>query len=725
MSTSPSNASIPPFPPFPSAARYVDFGSTKDTVARVSRAINSGESLALVIGPPGVGKSLVCNVLAQQFAEMLDVVMLGEIPITDAASYYRAVLHHLGVDYQSIAEGDLYVSLVDRITVNAADKNGLLIIVDEAQMLSAEVLDAIRTTTNIMKHQQPWVSAVVCGGVKLEDTLASSSMEAFTQRVATRCYLHPMNATETRQYISESIRACGSDPDATMTDEAMGAVHHACNGVPRLINQMMTEAIDCAADAEQTIIDESVVDRAWATLQQLPSPMVEEQKIVSQGAPIEFGSLSELSEMRTISDVSGQSAAVETSSVETDTVETSSVETESLDDAFDDEQDEEVASLGEIGTDEELDVVDTSNESKLAFAAGTLADDLDSEIDAEADEMSPQMRLLSGETQSAGEADGEIDAMMEQAEEAAVEAAVIEETAVEETAVEEAPAIQAEQPTIVSVQMTPATTQLFGEFDAEESLSVAEMVSQKPSLVSQSEVIAPADEIEAELTAEAEEAAAEEQFAEVEAVEIIAEEVAESDDTVSRDVVSFEAEVSEQILSVAALPQDNLQEISAVDASHEPPAEMRHTQSIDFEASLHDEVLLLNEMATQARFGGIDQDNTFANPEQPAMSSHEQPPIWLAEEQVAIDNSEQSIGQPTGQPNASDTRQFDQPERMPEPCVVQELDDMQILNDDSDLLIIEDELDVVPRPHVADVKARDTTIDVDFQAMLSKMRTGT
>jgi hypothetical protein len=129
--------------------------------------------------------------------------------------------------------------------------------------------------------------------MKLDELLVEPSMEAFTQRVATRCYLHAMNADETRRYVTETIRNCASDPDETITFEAIAAVHHACGGVPRLVNQMMTQAIDCAEEAGQANITEQIVDQAWAQLQQLPSPMVEEPRILRSGAPIEFGELDE------------------------------------------------------------------------------------------------------------------------------------------------------------------------------------------------------------------------------------------------------------------------------------------------------------------------------------------------------------------------------------------------------------------------------------------------
>ena len=295
MKASEHTHDLPPFPAFPCVSRYVPIGTTEDALQRIRRSIKSSDGVSLVIGPPGTGKSLLCRIVADEFCKTHDVVLLGDAPIDDQADFHRHLLHHLGVDFDSV-DGDLHLALIDRVCGKKAAPQGLLIIIDEAQSLSAEVLESIRMVTNIMRDDHPRVTAVVCGGVKLDDTLAAPSLEPFTQRVSTRCYLHPLNAAETRQYVYEAIRACGSIAEDTITEEAIGAIHHACSGVPRLINQIMTEAIDCAADNEQDFICEKTVDQAWAQLQQLPSPMMDEPKMAHQVAPVEFGTLSDLDE---------------------------------------------------------------------------------------------------------------------------------------------------------------------------------------------------------------------------------------------------------------------------------------------------------------------------------------------------------------------------------------------------------------------------------------------
>lgn len=246
----------------------------------------------MVVGPPGTGKSLMCNILVEHYKDTHEVVVLGETPIDSEAALLRRIMHHLGVKLSTIPDNDLQLALIDRVCGEDSAPNGLLILADEAQSMSTQVLEAIRMTTNIMRRGEPRVSAVVCGGPRLDDTLTSPMMEPFTQRIATRCYLHPMNSNETREYIREAIRRCGANPNETISDDAISAVHHACSGVPRLINQLMTQAVDCAEAANHASIGLHDINVAWAHLQQLPGPMLEEPKFAKQ-SNVEFGQLDE------------------------------------------------------------------------------------------------------------------------------------------------------------------------------------------------------------------------------------------------------------------------------------------------------------------------------------------------------------------------------------------------------------------------------------------------
>lgn len=290
-----ASESSAPFPAFPAANRYVELGTTGETLGRLFRSIDAREAISLVVGPPGVGKSMLCDLVAEGHRDSHDVVMLNRAPIEHRDSLIQHLLHGLRVTPDN--SSDLHLQLVDRVCSDAA-RSGLLIVVDECQSLADEVLEAIRMVTNITANGQRRVMAVLCGSNQVDDRLANPKMEPLVQRIATRCYLHPLSEGETRTYIRQTITQCGGDADATIDDAAAAAVYLATGGVPRLINQMMTEAIDVAARANQSMIDQDIVHTAWANLQQLPAPMIDEAVIGPVGgndspSNVQFGQLSE------------------------------------------------------------------------------------------------------------------------------------------------------------------------------------------------------------------------------------------------------------------------------------------------------------------------------------------------------------------------------------------------------------------------------------------------
>lgn len=569
MQSSQSSFTVPPFPPFPAASRYIALGTVEDAINRVSNSVIGRDGIALVMGPPGTGKSIVRNLLAEKFATSHKIVTLNDVAITSPDSFYRRLLNQLDVDVAKIANDDLQLALVQCATSDEIPSDGILLLIDEAQSLPVEVLESIRATTNIMKDDQPRFTAVICGGPKLDETLAAPSMEPFNQRVATRCYLHPFNAHETRHYITEVIRGCGSNPDATITDEAIGAIHHASSGIPRLINQMMTEAIDCAAGHEQTMICERIVDQAWAQLQQLPSPIVEETEVVSDSAPVEFGSLDDSVEFGEMSVEAVSEPVVEPKRqppIETQEVEAPVAECQATD----------TVEFGELASNQpEIKQPVASDEMGFAEEPET-----------------PPIKEISEEVIRS-------ESIVVRSE---MQSPVVESEPIQSdcsiVAADSFVQIRSSAPLFASTQSNVSaqqTTSIFGDFEQEEPVSV-----------------------------------------------------------------------------------DQPNEHEVMNAS--PEVEMR----------LQEDVIQLREMATQARYGGVDKNNIAGDLfELPAESETCDAPIWLDEKDDGNDLQLRLGG-----------------------------------NDDSDLLIIEDEVDVVPKSLQQPSGAKGRSLKIDYQEMLSNMRTG-
>jgi type II secretory pathway predicted ATPase ExeA len=282
------------FPACPQVGRYFPAASIEDARCRVGRAIDRGDGPCLVVGGPGTGKSLLLQVLAAQYHERFDVVLLACAPLRTRRALLQAILFELGLPHRITGEGDLRLSLLDHLLSAKESPSGLLLLVDEAQSLSPALLDELRVMTNLVRGGAPRVRLVLAGSAALEESFAHVELESFSQRLSARCYLAPMTRKETSQYIRAQIAASAGDPNELFAEEAAAAVFEATDGVPRLVNQLCDRALVMAESQSLARIDRNLIQAAWSDLQQLPTPW-ETSSSTSAAASspqvVEFGQL--------------------------------------------------------------------------------------------------------------------------------------------------------------------------------------------------------------------------------------------------------------------------------------------------------------------------------------------------------------------------------------------------------------------------------------------------
>jgi type II secretory pathway predicted ATPase ExeA len=257
----------------------------------------------------------LCQVLAEQFRSTLQVALLTG-RLSTRRALLQAILFELGLPYHGLEEGDLRLSLVDHLlprgkanlqvaredaaaTAPAPGKTSpLLIIADEAHTLPLRLLEELRLITNLTRAGQPRVRLVLAGGPQLEERFASPKLESFNQRVAARCYLEAFDNQQTTDFVRTQIQQSGGQCDAIFTTDALEAIAHVTDGIPRLINQVCDHVLLLAYAGGQRQITAGGIEEAWADLQQLPMPSnVEEDPSGSVAANdvVEFGSLDESS----------------------------------------------------------------------------------------------------------------------------------------------------------------------------------------------------------------------------------------------------------------------------------------------------------------------------------------------------------------------------------------------------------------------------------------------
>jgi type II secretory pathway predicted ATPase ExeA len=259
----------------------------------LTRCIERAEGPGLLVGGPGTGKSLMCALLADQFRTRFHLIKLDHARFCTRRALLQAVMFELNLPYRGLDEGELRLALIDFAKSPDSHREGLLLVVDEAQTLPARLIEEVRMISNVVIGGQPRLRLVLSGNADLEERLTSPKLESFNQRIAARCYLQPLNYDETASYVQTQIAVAGSDAGRLFEDNAWQAVYHASGGIPRLINQICDHALMLAAAARRPKLDAAVIEEAWADLQQLPLPWPTKANASStrDETVIEFGSL--------------------------------------------------------------------------------------------------------------------------------------------------------------------------------------------------------------------------------------------------------------------------------------------------------------------------------------------------------------------------------------------------------------------------------------------------
>lgn len=281
-----------PFLAAPTTSRYFPGRSIGQARATISRCIDRGEGAACIIGPPGIGKSLLCQLLAEEFADRFAVALLGG-RLSSRHALFQAILYELRLPYRNLDEGEMRLALLDLLQSSAEGHEGLLLIIDEAHTLPWRLMEEVRLITNLVRGGQPRVRVVLAGGALLEERFASPKLSSFSQRLSARCYLEPFDAEETAAYVKSQIAAVGGNPAQIFDDKALRSVYRATDGIGRLINQVCDHALILASLGGVRRLSSEAIDEAWADLQQLPAPWTNAETQGADSTIIEFGRLDE------------------------------------------------------------------------------------------------------------------------------------------------------------------------------------------------------------------------------------------------------------------------------------------------------------------------------------------------------------------------------------------------------------------------------------------------
>jgi general secretion pathway protein A len=215
----------------------------RDALAHLLYGIQSDGGFVLLTGEVGTGKTTLCRCLLEQIPSDVETAFV----LNPLAGRGRALLvticSEFGIKYPAKAS---LKTLVDRLNTYLMDSHSnhrkAVLIIDEAQNLSYELLEQLRLLTNLETNERKLLQIILLGQPELLEMLEDRRLRQLTQRIIARFHLDALDSNETEAYITHRL-AIANGPPTLFTRSAMKRVYRISAGIPRVINLICDRAL--------------------------------------------------------------------------------------------------------------------------------------------------------------------------------------------------------------------------------------------------------------------------------------------------------------------------------------------------------------------------------------------------------------------------------------------------------------------------------------------------
>jgi general secretion pathway protein A len=196
----------------------------------------------LLLGEVGAGKTTVCRALLEKLDDRYVTALILH-PFLAEEDLLANILRDLHLTPRGSTKRELLEQLYGFILDRKVDGKTVVLIFDESQNLSPEVLEEIRILSNLETDQEKLIQIILIGQKELEAKLARKELRQLNQRIGVRYYLEPLNREETGRYLNHRLQVAGNGGRIQFTRGAVQEIFAFSQGIPRLINLAADRAL--------------------------------------------------------------------------------------------------------------------------------------------------------------------------------------------------------------------------------------------------------------------------------------------------------------------------------------------------------------------------------------------------------------------------------------------------------------------------------------------------
>lgn len=216
----------------------------EEALQHLRYGIEDKKGFIVLTGEVGCGKTTLCRRLLEELEakQNCDTALLLNPRISET-QLLRGIMKELGAESKARSKNDLLDKMNDLLLERIAQNREIVLIIDEAQNLSFEVMEMLRMLSNLETYDQKLLQIILIGQPELNLKLKEDRLRQLRQRILVHYDLQPLNPAEVQLYIHHRLSLAGSNGQPQFTARAIKKIARSSLGIPRVINNLCDKSL--------------------------------------------------------------------------------------------------------------------------------------------------------------------------------------------------------------------------------------------------------------------------------------------------------------------------------------------------------------------------------------------------------------------------------------------------------------------------------------------------